>query len=249
MRHHPRNGRSNDLDSVNPLELLYKVMQRSLTQSVLFLLLPVVLSAGLYSCATQERKEPVEPTAAMSVEEQDKRAFELFSKIADIFDGNTRKAALPKAEELYLKIINDYPRAALGEECYWRLILIYVRDSSPRQFDKAELYYGRFISKYPGSQFRRELEDAITEAYASEGRWADIVAFYKPAIKRYIETGKLERPQEMFRYSEAKRNLGDVAEAEKGYNIVLALFPSTREGGLAKQRLSDIITKRNTEKK
>lgn len=221
-------------------------MRKSLKLSVISLLASVLMSLVLFSCAVngqkQQAEEPVRPS--LSPAEQDAKALELFMSISEIFDQSSRQEALPKVEALYLKIINDYPDAALGQECYWRLIIIYVRDTNPPQFEKAETYYGRFIKKYPDSQFRREIEDVMSKAYFASGKWENILAFYSPAVERYIKTGKLDRPQDMFLYAEAKLNLGDLTESEKGYRIVISLFPKSRESSISKQRLVEIEKKK-----
>jgi len=222
-------------------------MLKSLVLSLRSLVLPVVLSLVLSSCATTTLNPlPVPPKPQ---EEQDKRALEIFEQVVEVFSESDRPTAVPKAEALYLKIINDYPDAALGQECYWRLILIYLRDYTPPRFDKAEKYYSEFVRKYPQSPLRSEVDDSISNSFYSNGKWDKIIAFYTPVVRRYIESGKLDRPHDIFLYAEAKMNLGDLVEAEKGYKIVIALFPKSREGTLAAQRLDELVKKKSTTNK
>ncbi len=227
-------------------------MRKSLVLPLCSLILPVALSLVLSSCATQPPKHEVEaprPAPVLSQKEQDSRALVIFEQVAEVFAGDDRKAALPKAEALYLKIINEYPDAALGQECYWRLILIYLRDYTPPQFEKAEAHYTAFVKKYAQSPLRREIEDSVAKAYYVNGKWDKLLAFYTPAVRRYIETGKLDRPHDIYYYAEAKMNLGDLVEAEKGYKIVISLFPKFREGILAAQRLEQLGKKKNSTNK
>lgn len=216
----------------------------------LYSLLPVVLLLGLTSCVTTEPKPVASPPAEpLSQSEQDKRALEIFDQLVAILSEGDRKAALPKAEELYLKIINEYPAAALGQECYWRLILINLRDYVPPRLDKAEAHHRDFLKKYPQSPLKHEIEDALTKAYYANGKWEKLLVFYAPVIRRYIETGKLERPYDIYYYAEAKMNLGDLVEAEKGYKIIVSVFPQSREGSLAVQRLAELAKKKNSTNK
>lgn len=220
------------------------------------LMLPVLLSLVLSSCATTDPKqdrEAVRPVApgspSMSQKEQDTRALEIFEQIAEVFSESDRKTAVPKAEVLYLRIINEYPDATLGQESYWRLILICLRDYDPPRYEKAEGYYREFMKKYPRSPLRREIEDSISKSLYADSKWDKIIVFYTPAVKRYIETGKLDRPHDIFFYAEAKLNLGDLVEAEKGYKIVISLFPTSREGTIAAKRLDELVKKRSSSNK
>ncbi|MDA8431890.1 MAG: tetratricopeptide repeat protein [Nitrospiraceae bacterium] len=215
---------------------------------LLFLLL--LYSLALISCrsaATKTEGEGEKGTTGLSAEEQDKGALVLFQQVFDLLQDSDRKAAVPKMEALYREIITRYPKAALTQESYWRLVLIYLKDYDPPAYGKAEATYEEFISRYPQSQFRREVENDITNAYYRNGQWESLMKFCTPAVKRYIEKGKLDRPLDMFLYAEAKKNLGDTAEAVKGYKIVIALFPNSREGSMAKLRLA-AIEKENKDK-
>ncbi|TAN38207.1 MAG: tetratricopeptide repeat protein [Nitrospirae bacterium] len=220
---------------------------RSSITVICLLLLPVF---GLSSCATDAKKAPAdtpEKNLSLSAEEQDSRALVLFQKIFDLISESDRKTVLPKIEAMYGEIVNDYPKAALGQESYSRLIYIYMNDYDPPAYDKAEELYQRFLKKYPGSQFTNDISDSIAQGYYRNGKWEQLQKFFTPAVKKYIETGKLERPRELFLYAEAKLNLGDLAEAEKGYRIIIAEAPKTKEGSISKQRL-DVIQKKKSGK-
>jgi TolA-binding protein len=209
----------------------------------LFLCLLLLCSIAGFSCRSAAprteggaEKGPV----GLSAEEQDKRALVLFQQIFDIMQSSDRKDAVPEMETLYREIIEKYTKAVLSQESYWRLVLIYLNDYDPPAFDKAEAAYADFIAKHPESQFRREIENDISNAYYRTGKWERLMKFCTPTVRQYIEKGRIERPRDMFMYAEAKKNLGDTAEAVKGYKIVIALFPKSREGLMAKQRLETI---------
>ncbi len=206
-----------------------------------------VAAISCRSAATKTDRGAEEASTGLSVEEQDKGALELFQKAFDVLQSSDRKTAVPKMETLYREIIDKYPKAALTQEAYWRLVLIYLRDYEPPAFDKAEATYKDFVEKYSGSQFGREMEGDISDAYYRMGKWESLLKFYTPAVRQYIEKGTLARPRGMFMYSEAKMNLGDTVEAVKGYKIVVARFPESREGSMAKQRLEAIEKTKKTQ--
>ena len=208
--------------------------------SLFFLLAWSIAAISCRSAVTKTDRGAEETSAGLSVEEQDKRALVLFQQAFDILQSSDRRAAVPKMETLYREIIDKYPKAALTQEAYWRLVLIYLRDYDPPAFGKAEAAYKDFVQKYPGSQFGREMEGDISDAYYRRGKWESLLKFYTPAVRQYIEKGTLARPLDMFMYAEAKMNLGDTVEAAKGYKIVIARFPESREGSMAKQRLEAI---------
>ncbi len=172
--------------------------------------------------------------------EQDKRALELFQKIYETLDKGKRAQVLPEVERLYQELIDSYPDAALAQESYWRIIVICLNDHTPPAFDRAEAYYNRFIARYPASQVKGEIDKALSDSYYRNKQWDRLIKLFTPSIRLYIEKGKLSKPQDMFMYAEAKLNLGDLVEAEKGYRIVVALFPKTREGALSAARLEEI---------
>lgn len=216
-------------------------MNKTRNAGIIFLI--SLLSISGASCRSVTDKTQVdtkEKAQELSPADQDQRAIEIFQKIFDLSEEPDRKTILPKMEALYLEIVNNYPKAAISHESYWRLVLIYLNDYEPPDFEKTEDIYGRFVTKYPDSPFRNEIDDTITVNYVRNRKWENLLRFYTPAVKRYIETNKLSRPNGMFYYSEAKLNLGDLTEAEKGYKIVIALFPGSRESKMSQQRL-DVI--------
>jgi TolA-binding protein len=173
-------------------------------------------------------------------------ALALFQQAYETTEMGSRAEVVSELERLYREIIDRYPRAALAQEAYLRLVIICLKDYSPPAFDKAEELHRRFIALYPASQFRTEIEDTLTDNYTRNGQWERLLRMYTPAVRKYIETGKLAKPRDMFLYAEAKYRLNDLVEAEKGYRIVIALFPRTRESSLAAERLDEIKGKKQT---
>ncbi|MBI4698949.1 MAG: hypothetical protein HY758_08610 [Nitrospirae bacterium] len=53
----------------------------------------------------------------------------------------------------------------------------------------------------------------------------------------------MPRPMLLFFYSEANYGLGALADAEKGYKLVIELFPGSGESKKAKTRLEEIRNK------
>jgi TolA-binding protein len=208
--------------------------------STFLLLVSSIAAISCRSAATRDDRGTGEASAGLSVEEQDRRALVLFQQVFDILQSSDRKSVVPKMEALYREIIDNYPKAALTQESYWRLVLTYLKDNNPPAFEKAEAAYREFVVKYPGSPFAREIEGDISDAYYRGGKWESLLKFYTPAVRQYVENGTLARPRDMFMYSEAKMNLGDRVETAKGYKIVIARFPDSRESSVAKQRLEAI---------
>ena len=168
------------------------------------------------------------------------KAFAIFEKILNLTEASDRKKNILQIETAYREIIEQYPAASITEECYWRLALIYLNDYDPPQFRKAETLYREFMRKYPASVDRYVFSDAISERYHEAHEWERLMKFHSPVIKRFIEGEKLLRPTELFMYSEAKFHMGDLAEAGKGYKIVITLFPESGESQKAKKMLNII---------
>ncbi len=200
----------------------------------------------------EEQKEA--GTVELSASEQNKKAMAAFQKILDLTQEADRSAVLPQIEAAFRDIIDKYPKASITQECYWRLMTVYLTDYSPPSFEKAEAVREEFIKKYPDSRTKDLIDDTLSNGYYMNSKWEKLLKFYTPAVKRFIkesagkekiDRGSLSRPLEMFMYSEAKLNLGDLAEAEKGYKIVIALFPDSKESATSKKRLEDIKSRKS----
>lgn len=183
--------------------------------------------------------------AELTPEEQSARAFGVFQQIYKVTEEEERAKALPQIEALYQEIITKYPKASIVHESYWRLMAIHLHEHNPPRFDKAETLYHEFVGRYPDSQTRELLADTLTKSYHSGAQWERLIRFLTPEVKKFIGTGSLARPQEMFFYAEAKFHLGDLVEAEKGYKIVASLFPGSKEAETARERLQE-VAKRKT---
>lgn len=208
---------------------------------VLLLLISVVSAETLYAANSSDEKKAADE---LGVEEQNKKAFEAFKAILDLSESGDRQTVLPQLEAAYSNVISSYPKAYLTQEIYWRLIQIYVNEYSPPAFEKAEGLRSEFYKKYPGSKLGDLIDRALADGYFKNSKWEKLVVFLAPSIKQSIETGKFTRIFDIFMFAEAKFKLGDLVEAEKGYKIVMANFPESRESKTAKSRLEEIDQKR-----
>lgn len=185
-----------------------------------------------------ESKKPYAPTV------QETKSLDLFTEILDVIEtSKDRKSALPKIEELYSRIIREYPEAPLAQESYWKLITIYVKDYSPPDYEKAEARYKEFVEKYPQSILKGLVQDTIGKSYHKYAQWDRLLELCAPTYKEYIENGKQPRASLLFMYAEANYNLGNIPEAEKSYKIVVDLFPKVREGLKSRAMLEKIEKK------
>lgn len=213
-------------------------------KSLIFVLLTLisVFSAGSSSelWAADDKKVDDE----LSVEEQNKKALEAFKTILDLSESDDRQAVLPQLEAAYNQVISSYPKAYLTQEIYWRLIQIYLNEYRPPAFEKAEELRSAFYKKYPDSKLKDLIDRAIADGYFKNSKWEKLAAFFVPSIKQSIESGKFTKIYDIFMFTEAKFNLNDLVEAEKGYKIVIANFPDSRESKTAKKRLEEIEQKR-----
>lgn len=190
---------------------------------------------------TADDKKPPVAGKKLPVEEQEKKVNELFGRILSLTEeAEDRQSVIPQMEALYDEIINNYPDVPLVEETYWRLIALSVEDLKPPKVDKAEKLYKDFLRIYPNSTLTFNIEQALGQFYYANKMWDRLLKIFTPYVRKFIATGKLDRPYHLFMFSEAKFNLGDLIEAEKGYKIVIEFFPKTTEGETSKKRLEEI---------
>lgn len=182
---------------------------------------------------------PDSKSHAIPKEEQDKRAREIFSKILELTAAEDRRTVIPEMEKLYLELIDTYPQSGNAHESYYRLMLIYLNDVAPPAFEKAEKLLDRYYLQYPDMSRINPVSDTLADAYYQNGTWQKLLNLCRPVVKQFIDDGTLIRPLEMYYYSEAKYHLGDRVEAAKGYRIVIATFPRSRESQLAEKRLAE----------
>ncbi len=218
----------------------------------LFLLLIGLFSVLIYSCATAPEKiktekpievitPPAETKGVPAPTEEESKSLELFTEVLELVEStDDRKSILPKIEELYDKIIRQYPEAPLAKESYWKLITIYIEDYSPPDYDRAERKYNEFLEKYPQSFLKGFIEDTLGNSYYKNADWDRLLKLSTPAYQEYIEKGKEPKASSVFMYSEANYNLGNVEEAEKGYRILTKLFPKLIVGIQSKKMIEKI---------
>ncbi|MGW8272357.1 MAG: tetratricopeptide repeat protein, partial [Thermodesulfovibrionales bacterium] len=210
------------------------------------------LSFLVLSCAGLKPPEKVEPgvpaparpltkpQSDLSVDEQQKRSLDAFSRVLDVSEQPDRAVALDQKTQLYYEIIDLYPDAPLAQESYWRLVEVYLREYDPPRKAEAEAMFKELKARYPQSPMLGPIEGSIARFYHTYGFWNDLLALEKPYVEEYVRTGQLSSPTALFLYSEAKMNLKDLKEAYKGFKIVVSLFPDSSEARVAKERLERI---------
>ncbi len=172
-------------------------------------------------------------------------SLKVFTELLDVIESTSdRKSILPKIEELYMKIITEYPKAPLAQESYWKLLTVYVEEYSPPAYDKAENLYNDFLTGHPKSAMKKFLVETLAKSYYRNAMWDKLLGISSPVFKEYTETKKRIPASILFMYSEANYKLGNVAEAEKGYEIVSEKFPRLVEGKKSKSMLEKISKNR-----
>ena len=220
-------------------------MGKCIINSFIFIfLISVLFSTYVYafktagSNNTKKNESQAEMKKAYTPTSQEAGSLKVFSEILDVIESTRdRKSILPKIEELYDKIISEYPDAPLAQESYWKLITLYIEDYSPPAYDKAEARYNEFIKKYPKSALKGFLSEELGRSYYRNAMWKKLLEVCTPLFREHIEQGTRTRASLLFMYAEANYNLGNVAEAEKGYEIVVEKFPKLNEGVKSKSRL------------
>ncbi len=185
--------------------------------------------------ARTEKKRAYVPT------KQERGSLKVFGEILDVIESTSdRKSILPKIEELYGRIIREYPEAPLAQESYWKLLTIYVEEYSPPAYEKAETLYNDFISSHPKSILKGFMVETLGKSYYKNAMWDQLLGISAPVFREYIEQKKRTPASILFMYSEANYKLGSIAEAEKGYEIVAGRFPKLHEGKKSKSMLEKI---------
>ncbi len=200
-------------------------------RKIYFLVFAFLLTAG--SAAAVEKP--------LTTEEQEVRALAAFKEILDIsVSSSDRMQVLPEMEKKYLEIIEKYPEAPLAQESHLRLIEIYLNDYSPPDFEKERMIYGKFINRYPQSLLRGYVEETIAKKYHKYAEWGRLLNFTAPILDRYADNSGSARPALIFLYAEANYSFGNMKDAEKGYKLVMELFPDMSESSRAEKRLAEI---------
>ncbi len=209
---------------------------------MVFLIAMVVFSA----CATAPKEKAREPIKkAIPVEEQRTLAMKKFNDIL-LLSRSTRdkKVLLPKMEQQYLELVNDYPDAPIAQESYFKLIEIYVNKQVPPQYDKAEKLYIQYASLYPESPFKNLVDRTLGVRYYKDKEWGRLLRMTTPVFDSYVKKGKRPPPFMIFSYAESNFQLRRFDEAEKGFNILLEKFPDFSDNKLAKARITYIQRKK-----
>ncbi len=218
-------------------------MEGAVNNRPLLSVLAAALMLAVLSCAAPpERgveKVPEAPTKPkLTVKEQNELAMKAYNDILDMTIENRKRDILPELEVAYNDLISRYPDSFLAQESHWRLISMNLVDYPSPRIDVAEKYYDEFLQRYPGSKMKMILDDTMARYYYRNRLWDRLVKKCSSYVRDYVSTGKINTPLFMFLYSEAKFNLGDPVEAEKGYKIVIHHFPGSTEASISKERLA-----------
>lgn len=200
----------------------------------------------VFSCAApQKEAAPPEakPESKLPVKVQEESSLEIFKGLLDLTYEAERDEILPHLEVAYAKIIDEYPDASLAQESYWRLISLNLKDYEPPRVEKAESLYRQFTQRYPDSPIKYAVDDTLLRFYYATDTWERIIRISTPYVKEYIDTGNLKYPYFLFLYSEAKFNIGDLKEAEKGYRIIQQNVPDGQEAKISALRVKEIHKK------
>jgi hypothetical protein len=74
-----------------------------------------------------------------------------------------RKTVLPRIEEIYERIIRDFPDTPLAQESYVKLITIYLEEYEPPAYGKASHAYNEFSKNYPRSFLHDLIRDKLAQ--------------------------------------------------------------------------------------
>lgn len=199
-----------------------------------------IVSLFLFSsCVTYKEAKPVEDKKPPEIsekkeltpQEQDVKAIGLFEKVLDA-SLEDREKAIPSMIKYYEDIIRCCPDAPITQECYWRLIEMYLYDIKPPEIEKAKLLNDQFLVRYSDSAIKNFIEDSFMKFFYQKGLWERLLTL--PKVKEALTSGN---SYHLFLYSEANFNLGRIKEAEGGYKRIIEKAPNSQEAVIAKKRL------------
>ncbi len=132
------------------------------------LLVSIIVFGGLM-CGCAQKTAEVEqksierraPLTQMSIEEQKKEAFGIFTKILLLSDSPERDKNLPEIKSLYREIIEKYPDIGLAQESYLRLVMEARKENTAAGDAEAERLYQEFLQKYPDSRMQPIIESEL----------------------------------------------------------------------------------------
>lgn len=109
----------------------------------------------------QESAMGGEPVRGLSIEEQNKAAYDILKQILVLSDSPERQQKLPEIKALYREIIVNYPDIGLAQESYMRLVIMAKEEKTPEGDAEAERVYQEFLQKYPDSRLQRIIESEL----------------------------------------------------------------------------------------
>ena len=223
-----------------------------IVQFFIIIMLPVVL----FSCATTPttpeppKAEEITPPEKTKKEisparQMENKSLNIFTDILDLAEStDDRQSILPKIEELYTRIINEYPDVPLAQESYWKLIELNLKEYNPSKTNKANMLYKEFVRKYPLSTLRSTIEDTLGKGLYQNAKWKQLLDLCAPTFSEYVENEKHPRASLLFMYAEANYHLENINEAIKAYEVAAELYPKLREGQKAITMLNTLTKKK-----
>jgi tetratricopeptide (TPR) repeat protein len=211
----------------------------------IFKCLAAILAVSIYACGTVQTGPDGSVPVGLTLNDNgsslrngnrygDSLTPEAVDRIETIID---RKTVLPRLEDLYLEIIRKNRNSPLAQECYLKLISMYVEDYSPPEFEKAEMMYKEFLKSYPRSILIHFMEHKLGRSYYENEDWNGLLQLTTPRYQKYSESDSPVDSDVLFMYSEANFHLGNMKEAEKGYARIAQRDPESALGIQAKMRL------------
>lgn len=155
--------------------------------------------------------------SGLPLEEQQKKAFELFQKILETSRSIERPDGLGQLEELYSQLIDTCPDTPLAHESYKLLITMQLESYSPPKKDDALILYREYIIKYPNSPLKEFIVDSIIRFLSRNKHWEDLSAVTSPLVKSDAPPKRLRKSFLLFLYAEANFHINNFQEALWGY--------------------------------
>ena len=142
---------------------IFDSMKMKITAGFCVLLLCGILGGCAQKSADMDHKgmKTPEPAPDLTVEEQQKKAYEILGQILQLTDSMDREQNIPEIKAGYREIIEKCPDTALAQESYLRLVLLAREENTPESNAEAERVYQEFLQKYPDSSLQRIIENEL----------------------------------------------------------------------------------------
>jgi len=177
--------------------------------------------------------------SVLSVDEQQKKALELFHNIYETSQKIARPAGLGQLVDMYHELINTCPDTPLAQECYKLLIMMYLYDFNPPKQKEAIGAYKTYAARYPESPLRPAILNSMARFLFESKNWQDLSDLMSPLVKTKDVPGQRQKPFLLFLYAEANYNLKNFQEATWGYQEIVTSFPASRFAKRAESRIAE----------